>query len=549
MTDGLRDAHREAIIAQIAANERVERAVLFGSRATGTNTVTSDVDIALFGDRLTLTDQARLAAALDELPMAQSVDLILYDSIRNGTLQEHIRNHGVEWFARPTTTRTRRGNCAAPPLDTRDPAPSENWSTMPFTEAFLINPAVPIQRGTPTPFVDMAAVEPGRRAVHATRVRRFRGSGSKFRDGDTLFARITPCLENGKIARFHANSELDVGHGSTEFIIVRGRSEVTDTEYAFYATRSDLVRGYAISQMTGTSGRQRVPADSLAHLDVAVPPLSEQRAIAHILGTLDDNIELNRRMNETLGAMAGALFKSWFVDFDPVRAKVEGQDTGLPQDIADLFPDRFVDSEIGELPEGWVVVPLDEIGRFQNGLALQKFRPAPNEERLPVVKIAQLRVGEANSGEWASTAIKPECIIGDGDVLFSWSGSLLVKTWCGGRAALNQHLFKVTSESYPKWFYLHSLLSHLPAFRGIAQDKATTMGHIRRHHLTEALCVAPPDGVIARLSDPFSCLLERQVANELSRRTHVALRDTLLPKLVSGEIRVPDAERALEAAT
>ena len=111
MTDGLKDMHREAIIAEIKANDRVERAVLFGSRATGANSSSSDVDIALFGDRLTLTDQARLAAALDEIPMAQSVDLVLYDSIRNRTLREHIRNHGVAWLARP---KTRRGDRATP---------------------------------------------------------------------------------------------------------------------------------------------------------------------------------------------------------------------------------------------------------------------------------------------------------------------------------------------------------------------------------------------------------------------------------------------------
>ena len=292
-------------------------------------------------------------------------------------------------------------------------------------------------------------------------------------------------------------------------------------------------------------GTGRINSDELRALDVRVPPLHEQRAIAHILGTLDDKIELNRRMNETLEAMARALFKSWFVDFDPVRAKMEGRDTGLPQDIADLFPDRLVDTGMGQIPEGWKVVPLDGIARFQNGLALQKFRPEQNEARLPVVKIAQMRAGKANSGEWASATIKPECIIDDGDVLFSWSGSLLVTMWCGGRAALNQHLFKVTSERYPnacKWFYLHSLLSHLPTFRQIAQDKATTMGHIRRHHLTEALCVSPPDGVIVELSDMFSCLLDQQVVTELRSRTLAALRDTLLPKLISGELRVSRPE-------
>ena len=420
---------------------------------------------------------------------------------------------------------------------------------MPFTEAFLINPTVPIERGIPTPFVDMAAVEPASRTVQATKVREFRGSGSKFQDGDTLFARITPCLENGKIARYGASSELDVGHGSTEFIVVRGRPSVTDTEYAFYVTRSHLVRDYAISQMTGTSGRQRVPLESLAHLDVAVPPLAEQRAIAHVLATLDDKIESNRQVNRTLETMARALFKSWFVDFDPVRAKMNGRDTGLPQGIADLFPDRLVGSEMGEIPEGWKVVPLDEIARFQNGLALQKFRPSDNEARLPVIKIAQMRAGEANSGEWARASIRPECIIEDGDVLFSWSGSLLVKIWCGGQAALNQHLFKVTSTRYPRWFFLHSLLSHLPTFRRIAQDKATTMGHIRRHHLTDALCVVPPDQMITGVGDTFKRWMERRVANELASRTLTATRDTLLPKLISGEVRVSDSATALESLT
>ena len=271
--------------------------------------------------------------------------------------------------------------------------------------------------------------------------------------------------------------------------------------------------------------------------------VTEQRAIAHVLGTLDDKIELNRRTNATLEAMARGLFRSWFVDFDPVLAKMEGRDTGLPKDIADLFPDRLVESELGEVPQEWQLKPLDSVADFQNGLALQKFRPAQSEARLPVVKISQLRAGEANSGEWASATIKPECIIDNGDVVFSWSGSLLVRIWCGGRAALNQHLFKVTSERYPKWFYLHGILSHFTEFQRIAEDKATTMGHIKRHHLTDALCVVPPDGVIARFSDILGGLLERQVFNEVEGRTLVALRDTLLPKLVSGEFRVTVQDR------
>ena len=299
------------------------------------------------------------------------------------------------------------------------------------------------------------------------------------------------------------------------------------------------------------SDKAAVPGLNRNHLPeeaVRIPgAVAEQRAIAHVLGTLDDKIEMNRRMNATLEAMARTLFRSWFVDFDPVRAKMEGRDTGLPKEIADLFPDRLVNSEWGEMPEGWELKSLDAVAHFQNGLALQKFRPSQNEARLPVVKIAQLRAGKANSGEWASASIKPECVIEDGDVVFSWSGSLLIRTWCGGRAALDQHLFKVTSEKYPKWFYLHCLLSHFPEFQRIATDKATTMGHIKRHHLTDAVCVAPPDRVITGVSALLGGLLERGVAYEVASRTLMTLREALLPKLLSGELRVRNAERLVGA--
>ena len=301
---------------------------------------------------------------------------------------------------------------------------------------------------------------------------------------------------------------------------------------------------------SGHSDKAAVPGLNRNHIHqepTRIPTdVEEQRAIAHVLGTLDDKIALNHRMNATLKAISRALFRSWFVDFEPVRAKMEGRDTGLPKEIADLFPDRLAHSELGEIPEGWKLRPLDTVAHFENGLALQKFRPSGDEEHLPVVKIAQLRAGEANSGEWASCTIKPECIIDNGDVVFSWSGSLMVQMWCGGRAALNQHLFKVTSAEYPKWFYLQSILSHFPEFQRIAKDKATTMGHIRRHHLTDALCVVPPECTIAQVDGIFAGLLKRQVANALASRTLVILRDALLPKLLSGELRVDASEPVSE---
>lgn len=299
-----------------------------------------------------------------------------------------------------------------------------------------------------------------------------------------------------------------------------------------------FLKSLDLAQFNAGSGVPTLNRNHIHPLPVRVPPLPEQRAIAHVLGTLDDKIELNRRMNETLEEMARVLFKSWFVDFDPVRAKMEGRDTGLPPDVAALFPDRLVESELGEIPERWEVKSLDKIADFQNGLALQKFRPRENGNRLPVVKIAQLRSGQTDSEEWATENITPECIIDDGDVVFSWSGSLMVKIWCGGRAALNQHLFKVTSSEYPKWFYLHCVESHLPEFQSIAADKTTTMGHIKRQHLSEAKCVVPDPTCLAVANGTFAGLLSKRVSNVLKSNVLAILRDTLLPKLISGEMRV-----------
>ncbi len=204
------------------------------------------------------------------------------------------------------------------------------WRELPFSEAVQINPAVKLDRGAVYPFVDMAAISADSRSVYSSDKREFKGSGSRFQDSDTLMARITPCLENGKVARYHASGGKREAHGSTEFIVIRGRPNVTDNDFVHYLTKWEEVHN-AIGQMTGTSGRQRVPVDSLDHLTVPIPPFSEQRTIAHILGTLDDKIELNRRMNETLEEMARALFKSWFVDFLPVRAKQRARtQTGDP---------------------------------------------------------------------------------------------------------------------------------------------------------------------------------------------------------------------------
>lgn len=275
---------------------------------------------------------------------------------------------------------------------------------------------------------------------------------------------------------------------------------------------------------------------------ISLPSLSEQYAIGQVLGTLDAKIELNQRVQRTLADMARVLFKSWFVDFDPVRAKAERRDPGVTRALADLFPSSFEQSEVGDIPKGWIVAGLDEIGRFLNGLALQRF-PPQDGRFLPVIKISQLRSGDTSDADKASADLASDYVVNDGDVLFSWSGSLECILWAGGKGALNQHLFKVTSEVYPKWFYFLWIGEHLEEFRHIAAGKATTMGHIQRGHLSAAKVLIPPSDLLNEMNHHFAALINQIVQLKVASKNLAAIRDALLPKLISGDLRIPDVER------
>ena len=385
-------------------------------------------------------------------------------------------------------------------------------------------------------------------------------SAVKPKCGDILFTNIGSQLGSAALVKNNSNFII----AWNVFRIVPNLCKVNAKFLESFLNSEEtgnLVRGLnASSTMPFISGKV------LRGIKLNLPPLPEQKAIAHILGSLDDKIELNRQMNETLEAMAQALFKSWFVDFDPVIdnalaagnaipdafAKRAEQRKGIEKkdhsDTQNLFPDEFeFTDEMGWIPKGWEVKPLDEVANYLNGLALQKFRPENiDDDYLPVVKIAQLREGLPSHDEKASINIKPEYIIDNGDVIFSWSGSLLVNIWCGGEAALNQHLFKVTSDKYPKWFYLNYTKHHLTEFQRIATDKAVTMGHIKRGHLKEALCLIPKNGVDDNVFAVFEDILSKQISSRIESQTLAKLRDTLLPKLMSGEVRVADATTILE---
>src|SRR5680860_12702 len=322
-----------------------------------------------------------------------------------------------------------------------------------------------------------------------------------------------------------------------------GKPEYVTNDSLYYLLRH-TVRD--IRQITHGAVFDTITRETFEHIVVLLPNLEGQLRIADVLGSLDDKIELNHRMNRTLEKMAAAIFKSWFIDFDPVHAKAEGRDPGLPAEVSDLFPSSFEDSALGPIPKGWDVKPLDKVADYLNGLACQKHPPVEGQKSLPVIKIRELRQGITNSTDRASVDVPPKYIVEDGDVLFSWSGSLLVSIWCGGRGVLNQHVLKVTSASFPKWYFYQATKHHLDEFQRIASDKATTMGHIKRHHLTDAKMAIPDEKLMAKSTEVLGTMLDRRI-NALKQARILALtRDTLLPKLLSGEIELPAGEELAE---
>ena len=299
-------------------------------------------------------------------------------------------------------------------------------------------------------------------------------------------------------------------------------NELAEQDYLYYNIFSKKFIDYVNSIHTG-SAIPHISQKQIEDYMILLPNLETQRRIASILSSLDRKIELNNKINADLEEMAQAIFKNWFVDFEPFKNG------------------KFVDSELGMIPEGWKVGRLTEIASYMNGLAMQKFPPENNEDSLPVLKIKELGQGFCGTdSDRCSCNIKDECKIHNGDVIFSWSGTLLVDVWCGGDCGLNQHLFKVTSKDYPKWFYYYWTKHHLQEFIHIAKDKAVTMGHIKRGHLEEAMVAIPDNDSMEKAHELFEPILSKMISLRLESSRLSLLLDTLLTRLMSGELEVPE---------
>ena len=275
-----------------------------------------------------------------------------------------------------------------------------------------------------------------------------------------------------------------------------------DKNFVYYTFLTDDFQSHLLNIATGTT-IQNVPLKGLRESIILLPPLDEQKRIASILTSIDNKIDLLHRENATLEVMAETLFRQWLIE---------------------------------EAKDDWNEMPLTKIANFTNGLACQKYPPKNGIEKLPVLKIRELANGISSDSDYATTEVANEYLVHAGDVIFAWSASLMVKIWDGEDCILNQHLFKVTSDSFPKWFYYYWCKYHLNEFIAIAQSHATTMGHIKRGDLENTMVLVPSNDELKVMSDQFDCIIQKLENNNKEICTLIQTRDNLLPKLMNREI-------------
>lgn len=282
-----------------------------------------------------------------------------------------------------------------------------------------------------------------------------------------------------------------------------------DKHYIYWFMRTYKYQRTIAGSSSGTTVHHTSPS-RICEVEIDLPAYETQRKVAFVLDSIERKIKLNEEVNDNLQEQADAIFLREFL-------------------------------YIENLPAGWRQGSLLDIADYLNGLAMQRYRPLDGESGIPVLKIKELRQGFCDSNsELCSPNIKNEYIVNDGDVIFSWSGSLLVDFWCGGKCGLNQHLFKVSSQKYDKWFYYVWTNHYLQNFVAIAADKATTMGHIKREELKKAKVLIPSSNDYNRLGTMLQPIYDTIIANRIENRQLSSLRDELLPQLLSGEVDVSE---------
>ncbi|MDW3057869.1 restriction endonuclease subunit S [Vibrio sp. 1978] len=423
-----------------------------------------------------------------------------------------------------------------------------SFEKKPITEIVDFNPKRAIKKGSVAPFIDMAALPVSSRDVDEITEKEFKSGGAKFCNGDTLFARITPCLENGKTAKVSGLDKNQNGFGSTEFIVMSAKDQEHDEDYVYYLARLPEFRAYAKARMEGTSGRQRVPWQSLAEFEYPLPSKEQRKLAGNFFRAIDDKISLNTQTNQTLEQMAQAIFKSWFVDFDPVKAKINGeQPEGMDAATASLFPEKLVESELGLIPEGWNLSEIgDEVTVVGGGT------PSKKNDDFWVDGHIHWTSPKDLSGVQEKVLLDTASKLTEAGLKKVSSGLLPVDTvLLSSRApvgylalakvplAVNQGYIAMKCEKVlPPEFVLQWCVHRMDEIKQRASG--STFAEISKKNFKPISVVVPNEEVLIAYKKLVKPLYDAITSNVRQSEQLSTLRDTLLPKLLSGAVTISE---------
>ncbi|PNT93642.1 restriction endonuclease subunit S [Clostridium thermosuccinogenes] len=399
-----------------------------------------------------------------------------------------------------------------------------DWREVRIGEVISFNPSESLKKGEIVKKIAMEQLEPFTRKIANYELSQFTG-GSKFRNGDTLLARITPCLENGKTAYVNILDDNEVAFGSTEFIVMRKKEKITDDMFVYYLAISPDFRNKAIQSMTGTSGRQRVQQDVLQSHKIILPPLHEQKAIAATLSVLDDMIELNNQINKTLEEMAQAIFKSWFVDFEPFK---DGE---------------FEESELGLIPKGWRVGVLGDIAFINTETINPQNFPETFFEHFSIPLFDEGKFSAFEKGEVIKSN---KYVIDSSCILFSKLNpqfKRVFRPFCKTSKAICSTEFMVYKAKKPIYNnYIYSVLCSGGFYQFVMQNVTGTTNSRQRAIPKNTLnfkMLIPDENALSSYNQIISGIFNVMQRIPEDNKLLSSIRDTLLPKLMNGEIRVP----------
>lgn len=414
----------------------------------------------------------------------------------------------------------------------------EGWRRVRLGDVIDFNPKETLKKNTMSKYVEMAQLQCFARNIIGYSFKEYKG-GTKFRNGDTLLARITPCLENGKTAFVDILEEDEVGFGSTEYIVLRKKEGYTDENYIFYLAISDLFRQIAIKSMTGTSGRQRVQTEVLKNSEIVIPEVNIQKKIASILSLLDEKIELNRKINQNLEETAQTLFKRWFIDFE------------FPNEEGKTYKSsggKMIESEIGKIPEGWRVGKLGELIKIQNGYAF-KSKDFLNKGDIGIIKIKNIsnKIIDILNTDFISNDICKEVedkyLVNNGDILIAMTGAEIGKIGIvpqnNKQLYLNQRVGKIVEvmnggKEY-SYFHLNQKKYQELIF---LKSSGSAQPNISASEIENIEIIFPTLNLLNKFKDLTTENFFKIIYNLGEIEYLLKIRDYLLPRLMNGEISV-----------